>query len=93
MSGHRCVAISPGVDFYKYSELSLKSRYINASTLSHTLWVKGTTFEWTSADLSLHANISYLTDGGIVVSLTVYAFAWGANNDSIIFYTNNPFDF
>lgn len=55
--------------------------------------MKGTTFKWTSADLSLHANITYLTDGGIVVNLTVYAFAWGTNNDSITFYTNNPFDF
>lgn len=71
----------------------MKSKYVNSTTLAHTLWVRGTTYEWTSADLALHVNMSYLSDAGMVVNLTVFAFEWGPNNISIIFYTNNPFDF
>lgn len=55
--------------------------------------MKGTEFNYTSEDLSLHANISYLTDSGVIVNLTVIGFEWGRDRISITFFTNNPFDF
>lgn len=93
LSGSKCVIYTITEAYYPYDELSLKSKYINSSTLSHTLWVKGTEFNYTSEDLSLHANISYLTDSGVIVNLTVIGFEWGRGRISITFFTNNPFDF
>lgn len=29
----------------------------------------------------------------MVIDLTITSYEWGNNNDCIIFYTNNPFDF
>jgi hypothetical protein len=75
-----------------YTELSLKSRYVDDSTLSHTLWVRGSTFVYNDADLTLETALSYLAEGGDVLPLAITGYKWGSNHQHLVFYTNNPFD-
>lgn len=87
-----CTIITNPVSYYPYEELKLKSVYVNATTLKHTLWVYGTTFAYTDLDLMELSNLTYVTTGGQIVTLTITAFEWGKQKKSIIFYTNNPFN-
>jgi hypothetical protein len=76
-----------------YEELKFTSAYVDSLTLSHTLWIKGSTFQHTNLDLSVNTNISYLSGQGVITYLTISRYEWSSDLHRIIFYTNNPFNF
>ena len=47
----------------------------------------------TDLDLRLTTSISYLMEGGVVTLLTISRYEWSSDYHSIVFTTNNPFDF
>ena len=76
-----------------FEEVSLVTRYVSASVLSHTLRIKGSQFSAVDLDLSQYTTIVLLKAGGDEIELIIQSYEWGRNMKSIIFYTNNPFDF
>jgi hypothetical protein len=91
LSAFGCSAIK--VSAAVYPSLKLISAYVNVTTLKHTLRVFGDTFAYSPINLMTSSNLSYVTPGGGVSNLTITGFLWGSDSQSIIFYSNNPFDF
>lgn len=69
------------------------SLYLNESTLSHTLRPNKGVFTLTSLDLALYTEISLLSEGGVVLGLTIIGYQYEESYSSITFYTDNPFEF
>jgi hypothetical protein len=94
LSNRACVVVSVEASPSRtYSELSLKSRYEDAFTLSHTLLVRSGFFSHSEVDLYSATQISYLMQGGATLLLSITGYKWESSFTSIVFYTNNPFDF
>lgn len=82
-----------GVPPKNYTEIKVKSFYVNETHLKHTIYLKGMEFKRIDQQWNSVTTIEVITPPNNKAKLTILAVDWGRTLPLITldFYTNNPF--